>query len=641
MPALGESPGALVVDRKPLDVVVERVQRGRGDDPRLAHGAAEQELLPPGDLDQLRPGRRERAERAPEALREAERHGVDPRADRAGGTPSATAALRSRAPSRCTPTSAGCAAATTSSISSSGQTRPPRRCGCSRATSTAGRWSTTSSAVEAAARTCSGVSRPADARDAHAQQARVHRRAAELVDEDVRVLLGDQHVSRAGRGASARSGSPSSPSGGRAPAPARAARPTRSCSSLTVGSSLICSSPTTAAAMAARMPGVGRVTVSERRSITAAHSAHGTAAKRLLSGAGERLVRSSRDRGRCGRIARREGGAPATRSTRPRSAAPGCAPCTPGPCTRRPGDGAGARRPRSTSSPTRETRPTSSCGRLSTAVAGERAAQVERVLVEAPAGPAIVDNARDAELHRRRPARPRAGEVDRARLGEQLRRAARDLPGVSSVRYPHALGERLQPLARVPTLHCMDLGPARADDGATAASPPTARGRSGSGPPAASRRYDAMTNVPAALRDALDEAVPFSTLAVTGEQEARDGTVKTLFRTHDGHPVEAVLMRYRDGRRSICVSSQSGCPLTCTFCATGTMQFGRNLTASEILDQALHFRRLERGRPLRLHGHGRAVPQLRQRDRGGAASARRRDHARGARRSRRSAGCPA
>jgi 23S rRNA (adenine2503-C2)-methyltransferase len=105
--------------------------------------------------------------------------------------------------------------------------------------------------------------------------------------------------------------------------------------------------------------------------------------------------------------------------------------------------------------------------------------------------------------------------------------------------------------------------------------------------------YDAMTNVPADLRDALSGAVPFSTLTVTGEQQARDGTVKTLFRTHDGHPVEAVLMRYRDGRRSICVSSQSGCPLTCTFCATGTMQFGRNLTPSEILDQALHFRRLE------------------------------------------------
>ena len=52
-------------------------------------------------------------------------------------------------------------------------------------------------------------------------------------------------------------------------------------------------------------------------------------------------------------------------------------------------------------------------------------------------------------------------------------------------------------------------------------------------------------------------------------------------------------MRYRDGRRSLCLSSQSGCPLTCSFCATGQMKFGRNLTASEILDQALHFRRAE------------------------------------------------
>jgi 23S rRNA (adenine2503-C2)-methyltransferase len=51
-------------------------------------------------------------------------------------------------------------------------------------------------------------------------------------------------------------------------------------------------------------------------------------------------------------------------------------------------------------------------------------------------------------------------------------------------------------------------------------------------------------------------------------------------------------MVYRDGRRSVCLSSQSGCPLTCTFCATGSMRFGRNLTAWEIIDQALHFRRL-------------------------------------------------
>ena len=52
-------------------------------------------------------------------------------------------------------------------------------------------------------------------------------------------------------------------------------------------------------------------------------------------------------------------------------------------------------------------------------------------------------------------------------------------------------------------------------------------------------------------------------------------------------------MRYRDGRRSVCVSSQSGCPLTCTFCATGQMRSAATSRASEILDQALHFRRIE------------------------------------------------
>src|SRR4051812_35592318 len=102
-----------------------------------------------------------------------------------------------------------------------------------------------------------------------------------------------------------------------------------------------------------------------------------------------------------------------------------------------------------------------------------------------------------------------------------------------------------------------------------------------------------MTDLPAGLRLRLAEEVPFSTLRLVREAHASDGTVKALFHTHDGRAVEAVLMRYRDGRRSVCVSSQSGCPLTCTFCATGAMKFGRNLTASEILDQVLHFRRLE------------------------------------------------
>ena len=105
--------------------------------------------------------------------------------------------------------------------------------------------------------------------------------------------------------------------------------------------------------------------------------------------------------------------------------------------------------------------------------------------------------------------------------------------------------------------------------------------------------YGEMTNLPAALRARLEEHVPFSTLTLAHEAKSVDGTVKALFHTQEGHSVEAVLMRYRDGRRSVCISSQSGCPLTCSFCATGRMQFRRNLTASEILDQALHFRRIE------------------------------------------------
>jgi 23S rRNA (adenine2503-C2)-methyltransferase len=117
--------------------------------------------------------------------------------------------------------------------------------------------------------------------------------------------------------------------------------------------------------------------------------------------------------------------------------------------------------------------------------------------------------------------------------------------------------------------------------------------------------YEAMTDLPAGLRAALAQEVPLSTLELEHEAHARDGTVKALFRTRDGRPVEAVLMRYRSakrpgdaaagpvGRRSLCLSSQSGCPLTCTFCATGQMRFGRNLTAWEIVDQALHFRRSE------------------------------------------------
>ena len=106
------------------------------------------------------------------------------------------------------------------------------------------------------------------------------------------------------------------------------------------------------------------------------------------------------------------------------------------------------------------------------------------------------------------------------------------------------------------------------------------------------RSYEQMTDLPAGLRERLAAEVPFSSLRLLEQAKASDGTVKALFATAEGHPLEAVLMRFRDGRRSVCLSSQSGCPLTCSFCATGSMRFARNLSTSEILDQALHFRRL-------------------------------------------------
>src|ERR1700728_506190 len=65
--------------------------------------------------------------------------------------------------------------------------------------------------------------------------------------------------------------------------------------------------------------------------------------------------------------------------------------------------------------------------------------------------------------------------------------------------------------------------------------------------------YEAMTDLPSELRELLARELPFSSLALREELRASDGTVKALFATGDGRALEAVLMHYRDGRRSICV----------------------------------------------------------------------------------------
>ena len=96
-----------------------------------------------------------------------------------------------------------------------------------------------------------------------------------------------------------------------------------------------------------------------------------------------------------------------------------------------------------------------------------------------------------------------------------------------------------------------------------------------------------MTALPRALRERLADVLPFWALSPDARAVSRDGTVKWGLRAGDGAVVEAVLIAHGAGRRTVCVSSQAGCALGCRFCATGAMGAGRDLTAAEILDQAV------------------------------------------------------
>lgn len=102
---------------------------------------------------------------------------------------------------------------------------------------------------------------------------------------------------------------------------------------------------------------------------------------------------------------------------------------------------------------------------------------------------------------------------------------------------------------------------------------------------------DDMTDLPKSLRAQLAATSTLGTLSVATEQRSVDGTVKRLYRLHDGHLIETVLMRYRDGRNTACISSQAGCAMGCVFCATGQMGFARHLTVAEIVEQAWIFDR--------------------------------------------------
>ncbi len=98
--------------------------------------------------------------------------------------------------------------------------------------------------------------------------------------------------------------------------------------------------------------------------------------------------------------------------------------------------------------------------------------------------------------------------------------------------------------------------------------------------------FDEMTNLSKALRAQLHQNFEILPIQEDKVQRSTDGTIKSRYRLHDGHLIESVLIPVpSDNRYTVCVSSQVGCSLTCTFCATGRMKRVRNLDAAEIYDQ--------------------------------------------------------
>lgn len=102
---------------------------------------------------------------------------------------------------------------------------------------------------------------------------------------------------------------------------------------------------------------------------------------------------------------------------------------------------------------------------------------------------------------------------------------------------------------------------------------------------------DEITTLPKDLRETLNQSFDFQGLNPIRSIESADGrTIKVLFELWDKETIEVVLMYY-DDRRTICISSQSGCGIGCSFCATGQMGLKRNLTSGEIVAQVLYFAR--------------------------------------------------
>lgn len=107
---------------------------------------------------------------------------------------------------------------------------------------------------------------------------------------------------------------------------------------------------------------------------------------------------------------------------------------------------------------------------------------------------------------------------------------------------------------------------------------------------------EALGMLPEQAREAFSDHVRQECLELLERHDsAVDGASKLIFRTHDSNLIEAVVLRPRTGRTSICISSQVGCACYCSFCATGKMGFTRNLTVAEMLDQVTQANRMIKG----------------------------------------------
>lgn len=100
--------------------------------------------------------------------------------------------------------------------------------------------------------------------------------------------------------------------------------------------------------------------------------------------------------------------------------------------------------------------------------------------------------------------------------------------------------------------------------------------------------FDAMNTLSKEIRELLKKHCFFDSLAIHSTSTSEDGqTTKFLFKTYDGQMIESVIMRHKSGRNTLCISSQAGCPMACTFCATGKLGLLRNLEFYEIIEQIM------------------------------------------------------